>query len=63
VQNSPTTLNFSVNIPVPEKEDTLMWVPWVVEGAKIVLTWALLELIYGEPELDPAWLIGGDCPS
>jgi hypothetical protein len=37
-----------------------MWVPMVVEGLKVILVWAVLELVYGgESSLDPSWYYEG----
>ena len=39
-----------------------MWQAWVIEGAKVVLTWALLEMFYGGFDIHD-YESGGFCPA
>lgn len=36
-----------------------MWELWVIEIAKVIFVWAVLETVYGDQA--PAWESGGFC--
>lgn len=39
-----------------------MWVPWVVEGLKVIMAYFILEYVYGNnDELNPEWILSGYC--